>query len=755
MATISVANITQFNNALSSADAGDVISCAAGTYDFGNGSGQTSVQNITKTASGSDTPPYTSTRVIIKSANPSNKAVLKGLGWLNVEGFAFKDVIFRGTASGDGGGINNLLRCRRIDFYDVLFDGFGPCSLNIRGNASGFTEDISLRYCTLKRNKTNYLFLGACRRIRMEHCEFLTSTGAADLHRDFFQHLNASDTSNRTTGELTVEYCFFTDNQRMGMWHGPTNGTSGPRGPITIHNNFFDSNGANCPGGSSSCAITAMTVDSNIWRHRENPGTGGAAPGPKFQQLRPTNCTVRRNITEYNLSIPSGQGGWTFSGNINSPTAIPSDWDDFDYGVGGANATNFVASAPVSDRDGGGDPTPDPPIQLTNAALHGAISGTFFAGNFETGGGDTAQHPRTVFNATEFSNISAKVTANQAPHAGAWTRVLNAANAGLSFNPTIQAEYGFDTSDDEDPSDSVARSRDHFWKSSTPIYACALAFKQTGDVRYANNAVRLLDAWASRAPEMVGNTAHPGLHISSFMVEFLYAADLLNGYPGFTTIRNKLETWMRRECVHYARLVINEKMPNVSGTRTEANTPSSNWLDAAINFMLAFGIAFDDASLRNEMIGRLGEYFEGVWRIKKRPYGAGGAQVACITKDVERDMNTSNPKGASYTGYGSCSLVQALEMARYCGTNLINATTSENVGYQHVIEAWWGWTWGGVPFNGKTVFEKETRMHNNLLEFAYRHYFSNMSNGFKNFVTANRPILSGPRDDFPTFTRPA
>ena len=745
MATISVASITQFNNALSSADPGDVISCAAGTYDFGNDSGQTSVQNITKAS------PF----VTITSANLNNKAVLKGLGWLNVEGFKFKDLVFRGTASGDGAGVNNILRCRKLDFYDVLFDGFGACSLNIRGNASGFTEDISLRYCTFKRNKTNYLFLGACRRILMEHCEFLTSTGSPDLHRDFFQHLNVSDTNNRGTGELTVEYCFFTDNQRMGMWHGPTNGTSGPRGPITLHNNYFDSNGPNCPGGSSSCAITSMTIDSNIWRHRVNAGVGGA-PGPKFQQLRPTNCTVRRNITEYNLSIPSGQGGWTFSGNINSSTAIPSDWDDFDYGVGGANATNFVASAPVSNRDGGGgDPTPDPPIQLTNAALHGAISGTFFAGNFETGGGDTAQHPRTVFNSTEFANIDAKVTANQAPHAGAWTKVLAAANDGLNFTPSIQAEYGFDTSDDEDPSDSVARARDHFWKSSTPMYACALAWKRTGDNRYASKAIGLLDAWATRAPKMVGNTAHPGLHISSFMVEFLYTVDLLNNYSGLPAIRNRLETWLRRECLAMARRVIEEKMPPVSGTRTENNTPSSNWLDAAINFTLAFGIAFDDVSLQNEMVGRLGEYFEGVWRIKKRPYGQGGAQVATITKDVDRDMNTSNPKGASYTGYGSCSLVQALEMARYLGTNLINEKTSENVGYQEVIQTWWDWTWGGVPLNGKTSFEKETRMHNNLLEFAYRHYFSSMSNGFKNFVTNNRPIVSGPRDDFPTFTRPS
>ena len=40
-------------------------------------------------------------------------------------------------------------------------------------------------------------------------------------------------------------------------------------------------------------------------------------------------------------------------------------------------------------------------------------------------------------------------------------------------------------------------------------------------------------------------------------------------------------------------------------------------------------------------------------------------------------------------------MLQALEMARYCGTNLWNAKTPEGVGYQEVIEQWFRWNYLG------------------------------------------------------------
>ena len=52
-------------------------------------------------------------------------------------------------------------------------------------------------------------------------------------------------------------------------------------------------------------------------------------------------------------------------------------------------------------------------------------------------------------------------------------------------------------------------------------------------------------------------------------------------------------------------------------------------------------------------------------------------------------------EGVSYTGYAVSSMLQALEMARYCGTNLWNAKTPEGVGYQEVIEQWFRWNYLG------------------------------------------------------------
>jgi hypothetical protein len=363
-------------------------------------------------------------------------------------------------------------------------------------------------------------------------------------------------------------------------------------------------------------------------------------------------------------------------------------------------------------------------------------------------------HPRTVFDAAELETIKARVNSSTQPQRNAWTqRVLPDANDGLNFTADPEASYSFDTGAGSGQG-TVPYSRAAFWRNSTPAYACALAYLQTGDTRYANKAVQILNAWATKAPNMLPEgRSHPGLHIASFLVQFLYADDLLRGasYQPWLNARSRFETWWRNKPMTNIRAVISEKMPG--------NTPAqwrqgdgTNWLDAAINAMLAAGIAFEDNSLRDEMIERMENYFVGTWRIKKEPYGPGGAQVATLVRDAARNKD-GVLLGVSYTGYAMSSMVQALEMARYCGTNLWNAKTPEGVGYQEVIEQWFRWNYLGEEFRGQTgnTVEKEPRMHSNVLEAANRNL--DMSQKFKNYVANNRPIPGCPRDDYPTFTR--
>jgi hypothetical protein len=372
-----------------------------------------------------------------------------------------------------------------------------------------------------------------------------------------------------------------------------------------------------------------------------------------------------------------------------------------------------------------------------------------------------ARHPRTVVDAADLEAIKARVNANTQPQRNAWTqRVLPAANDALNFTADPDASYGFDHGDGPG---TTPYSRAAFWRNTTPAYACALAYLQTNDTRYATKAVDILNDWAVRSPNISPPTgSHPGLHIGSFMVQFLYADDLLQAanYTPWLNVRNRFETWVRNKPMVNVRQVITEKMQGWPGNRQQViNNPNSetiweasNWLEAAINFMLAAGIAFEDNTLRDEMIDRMQDYFISNWRYKKYPYGPGGAVVAGANKDINRNKD-GVLLGVTYTGYNMSSMVQALEMARYCGTNLWNAKTPLGIGVQDIIEQWFRWNYLGEEFRGQAgnTVEKETRMHSNILEAANRNL--NMSQKFKNYVADNRPISGCPRDDYPTFTR--
>jgi hypothetical protein len=376
---------------------------------------------------------------------------------------------------------------------------------------------------------------------------------------------------------------------------------------------------------------------------------------------------------------------------------------------------------------------------------------------------DTDLHPRTVFNASEFAIIRARVNANTQPQRNSWVnQVLPAANAGLNFTADPDASYGFQTGEGSGQG-TVAYSRKEFWSNSTPAYACALAYKQTGDTRYADKAVQILDAWARRSPDInPTNGSHPGLHIGSFLVQFLYTVDLLRGYSGWEgAVHKRFETWIRNKPLVNVSAVITEKMAGWPGNRqTAKNNPEiwegSNWLEAAINFKLAAGIAFEDDDMRDEMIDRTADHFIGRWRYTRKNYGPGGTSVGVINRDIDR-RSGNTVLGITYTGYGTSSMVQTLEMCRYSGTNLWNAKTpDDDVGIQDIIEAWVGWNYLNDEFHhqlgiANRELEKDPRMHSNILEAANSNL--TLSARVRNYVLNNRPILGCPRDDFPTFTR--
>ncbi|HMR04363.1 MAG TPA: alginate lyase family protein [Polyangiaceae bacterium] len=404
----------------------------------------------------------------------------------------------------------------------------------------------------------------------------------------------------------------------------------------------------------------------------------------------------------------------------------------FDSGAGGSEAGNTAGA--------GG---------MAGAAAAAGVAGTAGAASANSGGaGPVNAHPATVFNAAELDVIRSRVKQKQQPQWGAYQKLLADAGGFLSFNKAPPKKILL-----VGGPDNTSIARDIFASHSKAAYACALAYVLTGQAKFADQAVAIMQKWQQVGVTLVGGS-HAGLHSGSYLVAFMYAHDLLHGYSGWSgTERGKFQKWWRAEILPKSRLVVDEKMAGTDPKQWDA----SNWLEAALNCMLATAVSFDDAKLRTEIIGRLQKYFIGPWRIHQAPYGPKGKVVAIVQKDVLRKKKTFI-QGVMYTGYGTSSLVQAFEMARYAGVDLWNKKTPAGVGYQAVIDQWFRWNYLNEEFHlhlkeqaAGVPVRRNWHHHDNILEVANNRY--NMSADFKKFVAKSRPVLGNPRDEYATLTK--
>lgn len=206
------------------------------------------------------------------------------------------------------------------------------------------------------------------------------------------------------------------------------------------------------------------------------------------------------------------------------------------------------------------------------------------------------------------------------------------------------------------------------------------------------------------------------------------------------------------------RLTVDEKMPGGTSTSnaTAWRNSCSNWLEHALNCMIAGAIALDETTIRNEVITRLENYFFNDWRIYLAPYGPGGAEVPVNRRDIDRHQE-GIIQGVQYTGFSNSSLVMAFEMARRCGTNLWGESTPEGANYQDLLEQWMRWTYLGEEFhhhldlqNDGWVVDKPVSF-TTILEVAKSNM--TMSTAFQNYVNNNRPLTGCERDEFTTLTQ--
>lgn len=149
----------------------------------------------------------------------------------------------------------------------------------------------------------------------------------------------------------------------------------------------------------------------------------------------------------------------------------------------------------------------------------------------------TQPHPRLFMNAEELSAMKERVASSQIPHVLAWQALENELATDAPLKPYVGGDgktfYKF-------ANRQAGRARD-----------LALAWWITGDTKYADQAVDYLAAWSQASPTpgssfATADSPNVGIYLVRGTLGFVYAADLLWDYPGFTAEKKTaFEQWLR------------------------------------------------------------------------------------------------------------------------------------------------------------------------------------------------------------------
>lgn len=344
------------------------------------------------------------------------------------------------------------------------------------------------------------------------------------------------------------------------------------------------------------------------------------------------------------------------------------------------------------------------------------------------------RHPMTVIDQAELEVAKARVAAGIYPQAAVFPFLIRDAEAAQSFTPdppaTMEIMAGYAANS------NLEEMREWLWRNRTAAYTSALAYAYTGEDKYAEKAVEILNAWAEKGTTFTGYDR--GLQLASWFSGMLYAADLIYDYPGWRhEDRERFKDWWRESVLPHTRQIMYER--------------SNNWKDAGILGVLAAAVVLEDRELLREGLVELTSYFyervdesvvhKGLWKIRR------DGDVVYLPKEVVRNEGVS---GVTYTGYALTSAVQALEIARYAGYNLWHHETPQGVTFQDVIEWYFRWDvlaepfpWHANPNRGRT--------RKNPYEIANNHYA--LMPEITEWLLWNRPVDGRQGDEYATLNK--
>ncbi len=346
------------------------------------------------------------------------------------------------------------------------------------------------------------------------------------------------------------------------------------------------------------------------------------------------------------------------------------------------------------------------------------------------------QHPMTVTSKKEIAVVKDRIKNGMEPQKTAFRKLIYIADSFQRFIPDPPVSMEIISGKQNSSTRNTLDQRIWLWRNCSAAYTSALAFTYTGNQKYADKAVKILNAWVNKGTVFIGNGRY--LQIGAWFSPMLYAADLLHDFEGWNqNDRAKFKKWWQDQClVNTLEIMVNKK---------------NNFKDAGILGVISAAMVFEDRELLEKALNEL------LLAYKKNPKDASKNESWKIAKDekgvylpleAERELGR---KGLVYSYLSMTTTVQSMEMARYAGYNFWTAKTPDGGTYQGVIEQLFKWSIQGEPFPWNPKPDNEKSVQVNSFEIANSN--CRIPAAMKAWLKKNRPVLGAQGDEYVTLNK--
>jgi Concanavalin A-like lectin/glucanases superfamily/Alginate lyase len=197
-------------------------------------------------------------------------------------------------------------------------------------------------------------------------------------------------------------------------------------------------------------------------------------------------------------------------------------------------------------------------------------------------------HPGLLHTQADFDRMRRKVAANAHPWIDGWKVLIANDHSKLTWSPNPQAVV-------YRGSDGVhGENFGAFYHDVAAAYTCALRWKISGDIAYANKSVQILNAWSSKLTAIGGD-------ISGFLAsgiqgyQFANAAEIMRTYS----------RWAPADFRRFQAMMLKVVYPGNHHGLIQSLAPMSvysSWQLCGIASILAIGVFCDNPTVFNEAI---------------------------------------------------------------------------------------------------------------------------------------------------------